>query len=268
VLRGMGWLSERYRVSFNRDIFERDGFLAGSDERRREELTWALRNPTLNAVVTARGGHGLLRILQAVPWGTLKTNPKWLVGFSDPTAMHAECWTVGVASLHAANVAGLGRGDDATRKEWIAALEHPDQSRVLAGKSLVKGRVRGPLVGGNLTVLTMLAAAGRLWLPEGCILVLEDICETSYRIDRMFAALRVGGYFDRVSGFALGEFTDCSGGIFRVPVARVIEDCLGGSKPVVCELPFGHGRNNSPLIFGKLAQLDGVAATLTVAAQD
>jgi len=266
VLRGMAWLSERYRVTFGPDLFAKLGFLAGSDERRRGELIEALKDPTVEAIVTARGGHGLLRIAHSVPWGALLTTPKWLVGFSDPTVLHAEAWRIGVASLHAPNVAGLGRADAVGREAWISALEQPTKARVLQGLPGVDGRARGPLVGGNLTVLTMLAAAGRLWLPDGCILALEDVTETSYRIDRMLTVLAVGGYLDRVAGLAFGQFTDCGAGIFGVSAKSVVEERIGLRRPAVFELPFGHGRDNVPLLLGADAVLDGSTGELTVAA--
>src|ERR1041384_6961368 len=85
VFRGMGWLSERYRLSFDRDLFERKGYLAGSDERRLDELDRRLRDPDLSAVLVARGGYGLGRIAHRADWGALRAAPKWLVGFSDAT---------------------------------------------------------------------------------------------------------------------------------------------------------------------------------------
>jgi muramoyltetrapeptide carboxypeptidase len=94
VLRGLGWLSERYRVTFRADLFARSGFLAGPDTRRADELSEALLDPTIDAVVTARGGHGLLRIIQTAPFGILTERPKWLVGFSDATALHIEATRV------------------------------------------------------------------------------------------------------------------------------------------------------------------------------
>jgi muramoyltetrapeptide carboxypeptidase len=256
VLRGLGWLSERFRVTFRSDLFTRSGFLAGSDERRLQELSEALLDPQIDAVVTARGGHGLLRIIQAVPFGVLVERPKWLVGFSDPTALHLEATRVGVASMHAANVAGLGRADGRARREWLMALEDPESPRTYHGEKWSNGCVRGPLVGGNLTLLTLAAAAGRLSLPDGCILALEEVTEASYRVDRMLAVLQLGGHLDRVAGFALGHFTDCSPGPFRVGVECVLRDHLPTLRPTVAQLEFGHAMPNRPLTLGAPALLD------------
>lgn len=265
VLRAMGWLCARFKLTFRQDLFARRGFLAGSDERRSSELCEALLDPDIDAIVTARGGHGLLRIAHAAPFEALCRHPKWLVGFSDPTVLHCESNRVGVASLHAANLAGMGRADEAARQLWLDALMRPKQPRFCRGVAWSTASVRGPLVGGNLTVLTTLAAAGRLHVPEGCILALEDVSEASYRIDRMLTALRLGGYLDRVAGFALGQFTHCSPGPYRVPVEEVLREHVS-SIPTVAQLPFGHDLPNCPLTLGVEAVLDGHNACLVTPA--
>src|SRR5262245_48669158 len=173
VLRGMGWLSERYRVSFDRDLFAKQGYLAGSDERRLAELDARLRDPTLGAVLVARGGYGLGRIAHKADWAALRANPKWLVGFSDATVLHVEALAAGVASLHAHTTAGLGRGSERLRERLQSALEEPERARTLRGlETWVSGSAEGPLVGGNLTVLFSCLASGRLRFPPGALLVI------------------------------------------------------------------------------------------------
>jgi muramoyltetrapeptide carboxypeptidase len=263
ALCGMAFLGERYRVQFDWSMFERDGFLAGSDERRSSELVRALAAPEVSAVICARGGYGSTRIASEIDFGALRAAPKWLVGFSDVTALHVEAQAVGVASLHAHHAAGLGRGDFHARQRWLDALEAPHAPRELRGQTLAKGRVRGPLVGGNLTVLFTCAVTGRLRIPEGAILALEDVTEASYRIDRMLSALRVGGHLRGVGGVAVGGFTDCLPGLHRVPVERVVERELARlGVPVVSGLPFGHDLPNEPLLLGAEAELDADAGCL------
>jgi muramoyltetrapeptide carboxypeptidase len=257
ALCGMAFLGERYRVQFDWSMFERDGFLAGSDARRRSELAAALADPEVDAVLAARGGYGITRIASYVDFRMLQRSPKWLIGFSDVTALHLEAQSVGVASLHAHHAAGLGRGDAHARERWIQALEQPLAPRTLRGSPLRAGRVRGPLFGGNLTVLFTCAVTGRLRVPQGAILALEDVTETSYRIDRMLSALRLGGHLRGVAGVALGGFTDCPPGPHRVPVESVLARELGElGVPVVKELPFGHDLPNEPLLLGAEAELD------------
>ena len=96
VLRGMAWLGRRYRVEFERSIFERSGFLAGSDARRLGELNQALAEPGLSAIIAARGGYGLTRIAHLADYGGLLRHPKWIIGFSDVTALHVESSALGL----------------------------------------------------------------------------------------------------------------------------------------------------------------------------
>lgn len=259
----MAFLGERYRVQFDWRMFERDGFLAGSDKRRRAELADAIAAPEVAAVIAARGGYGITRIASDVDFEPLRRSPKWLVGFSDVTALHAEAQAVGVASLHAHHAAGLGRGDAHARAEWLAALEAPLAPRALTGQVLRRGKARGPLVGGNLTVLFTCAVTGRFRLPAGAILALEDVTEVSYRIDRMLSALRVGGHLRGLAGVALGGFTDCPPGLHGVPVEQVLARELSSwGVPVLTGLPFGHDLPNQPLLLGAEAELDAEAGCL------
>lgn len=263
ALCGMAFLGERYRVQFDWRMFERDGFLAGSDARRRDELARALAAPDVAAVIAARGGYGITRIANDLDFAALRRSPKWLVGFSDVTALHLEAQAAGVASVHAHHAAGLGRGDAHARAAWLAALESPLSPRTLPGKTLRPGKVRGPLWGGNLTVLFTCAVTGSLRLPPGAILALEDVTEVSYRIDRMLSALRVGGHVRDIAGVAVGGFTDCPPGQHGVPVEQVLERELSSwGVPVVTGLPFGHDLPNEPLLLGAEAELDADAGCL------
>jgi muramoyltetrapeptide carboxypeptidase len=265
ALAGIAFLGQRYRVQYDWQMFARDGFLAGSDARRRGELEEALRAPEVGAVLAARGGYGITRIASDVDFSVLRAHPKWLVGFSDVTALHVEAQSVGVASLHAHHAAGLGRGDAPARQSWLDALEAPLAPRVLRGRGYGSGRVRGPLVGGNLCVLFTCAVTGRWRLPPNAILALEDVTEASYRIDRMLSALRLGGHLRDVAGVALGGFTDCPPGVHGVAVDTVLHrelDLLG--VPVVEGLPFGHDLPNEPLLLGVEAELDADSGSLSM----
>jgi muramoyltetrapeptide carboxypeptidase len=265
VFRGLGWLAERYRVEFDASLFERRGYLAGSDARRLSELDRCLRDPGLRAIVTARGGYGLSRIAASADWAALRSAPKWLVGFSDATLLHLGALRMGVAALHAHNAGGLGRGDAKARKAWLEALEAPRRERAFSGLTFwVPGRARGPLVGGNLTLLESAAASGWLALPPGALLVIEDVTEQAYRVDRMLSALAAAGVFDRAAGVIVGDFTDCppSRG---VAVSEVLRERLGGLRiPVAAGMRVGHGAWNEPLVFGLPATLDGSTGTLSV----
>ncbi len=266
VLRGLAFLGERYHVEFDRGLFAQQGFLAGSDARRLAELDAALREPGVRAVVAARGGYGLGRIAHQACWAALAEAPRWLVGFSDVTALHVEAWHLGVGSLHAHNVAGLGRGDAPARAAWLSAVEAP---RAAARHEALAvwhgGTARGPLVGGNLTLLHSTAASGRLVLPPGCVLFIEDVGEQPYRIDRMISSLLVAGALDRVAAVVVGEMVDCLPGRHGVPVEDVLRERLGQLRvPVLSGLPVGHGKRNDPLELGAIATVDAPRGTLEI----
>jgi muramoyltetrapeptide carboxypeptidase len=255
--RGVGFLAGRYRVEFDRGIFSRCGFLAGTDERRIDELNRAFRAPNVRAVVTARGGYGLLRILDRADIAAVSTAPKWFVGFSDATALHVALGRLGIASLHAHNACGLGRGDAHARDAWIEALEAPTAVRRIEGlETWQAGSAEGPLFGGNLTLLFACSAAGRLRVPDGAVLVLEDVTESAYRIDRMLTALETAGAFDRVSAFVVGELTECSAGPHGVEPLDVVRERLTRlGVPVLSGLGLGHGRRNISLPLGLPARV-------------
>jgi muramoyltetrapeptide carboxypeptidase len=261
--RGLAWLAQHYEVAWSRDILERRGYLAGSDERRLAELNAALRDPKARAVVAARGGYGAQRITHRADFSALLDCPKWLVGFSDFTALHVEAWKMGVSSLHAPNVTALGRGDEQTRLVWQAALEAPLERRVFAPLvAIAGGSARGSLVGGNLTLLFASAASARLALPQGCLLFFEDVGEAPYRIDRMLTSLLVSRQLDAVAGICVGDLT--SDGTTE-PLLELVRERLSPlGIPILAGLPIGHSKRNAPLPLGVLAALDGMGKQLIV----
>ena len=254
--RGLGFLAERYRVRFSRGIFERRGYLAGDDERRKRELSEAMSDGEVRAIVCARGGYGVQRIVGELPWSRFAEQPKWIIGFSDITALHAEATRLSIASLHAPHLTALGRSDERGRRAWIAAVESPSAFLAQSLTPLAEGEACGPLVGGNLTILHASAAAGRLSLPVGCVLFLEDVTERPFRIDRMLTTLRAGGHFAAVAGIVLGDFTECGPGPDGVTAEQVLRERLGDlGVPVASGMPSGHELRNEPLVLGAVVRL-------------
>ncbi len=232
------------------------------DRARRTLRRIVVAAPDVRAIVAARGGYGASRFVSRVDFGALAASPRWIVGFSDVTALHLEAQRVGVASMHAAHVTSLGRGDAHGRDAFVHALEHPSARRTFEGLGVIaRGAHTGPLVGGNLTLLHANAAAGRLDLPDGCVLFLEDVTERPYRVDRMLTTLALGGHLARAGAVVLGDFTQCDPGADGVTVREVLVDRLASlGVPVASGVPAGHEIKNAPLVLGGVARIDATRA--------
>ncbi len=258
--RGLALLSKRYRPVFGDGLFAKERYLAGSDERRLAELQGALESGTARAVFFARGGYGAMRLLEGL---RLPARPKPLVGFSDATALHAAAQRAGFVSVHGPVVTQLGALGEAVADELFRLLEDPSPPPALQGEPCVDGLAEGLVVGGNLAVLTRLLGTPFFPPAQGAILLLEDVGERPYRLDRMWQHLKLAGVFRQVRGIALGTFTGCDepDGAFT---ARDIVRELAASAGLPCamELPVGHGKVNRPIPLGARAVLDGGAGEL------
>jgi muramoyltetrapeptide carboxypeptidase len=260
--RGIERLAARYQLAFDESIHSRHGFLAGDDERRRAELDQALSDPDARAILIARGGYGLSRIVDRVDLSQLRRHPKWVVGFSDATLLHLEAQRQGISSLHGPNVTGIGSRGEEQWEQLREHLEAPTRVRTHEGLLVIApGQAQGQLHGGNLSLLHAAAAAGRLQLPDSAIVFLEEVAEAPYRIDRMLTSLVLGGAFDRVAGFVVGQLHECKTGPYEVPAQAVMAERLSLLRvPVLLGLPCGHGEINAPLGLGLPARIanDGV----------
>ena len=262
---GVEKLRTRYQVKFDEEIRDRRGYLAGEDTRRLAELRGAMEDPDVTAIVAARGGYGATRLLETLTVAEVATRPKLLVGFSDVTALHAAWGRAGLRSLHGPMVAALGRDREDGLDRFVAAAEGDPPPPLRATAALVGGTAEGPLLGGNLAVLASLL--GTPWEPRvhGAVLLLEDVGERPYRIDRMLTSLRLAGWFERVVAVVLGGFTDCEPGPDGTTVEQVLAERLGDLPvPVLTGLPSGHAGHNVPLPLGAPAKVDGGTGTLTI----
>jgi muramoyltetrapeptide carboxypeptidase len=266
---GVKRLALRYQVRYDPDaLFQTEGFLAGPDAHRLAELNAALADPAAKAIIMARGGYGLTRLLPFIDTAAMQARPKPIVGFSDGTALLARCAQTGIASVHGPVLAQLARLPQADLDGLFGVLEQPGPGIVLSDLEItMPGRVQGPLLGGNLEVFSRLL--GTPFMPDlaGAILFLEEIGERPYRVDRLITHLDLAGVFAAVSAVVVGEFKDCrepEGSRLPSPPARmVLEERLGRlAIPVAFGGLFGHGERNAALPYGTLAELDSRHGTL------
>lgn len=265
--RGMAVLREKLGLvpRHRNDLASRYRYLAGSDARRLEEWREAVADPDARAIFCARGGFGASRLLAELDPAPLLRRPKLLVGFSDVTALHAVLNRAGLATVHGPVLTQLGRAPDSAVSHLRnlitrtgpkpGAFDAPqDGAGLLATRVLRPGRVKGPLLGGSLTLLAHLA--GTPFAPQlaGAILFIEDVSEAPYRLDRSLTQLLLSGAFDRIAGIALGQFTRCDdAGVRGEEVVAEAAYALG--VPAVLGIPAGHEDANFALPLGASATL-------------
>jgi muramoyltetrapeptide carboxypeptidase len=259
---GLRVLAARYRPTFDDSVFAGARYLAGDDARRLDELTAALTDDRVRAVFAARGGYGSMRLLPKLRVGGVA--PKLVIGFSDITALHGALQTAGWVSIHGPVLTQLGTQPGEVAERLFGLLESTEAPAApLRGAGLVAGVAEGPLIGGNLSVLTRLIGTPYLPPLDGAILLLEDVGERPYRLDRMWTHLALAGAFDRVRGIALGEFTGCEEADADYGSTHVLADLAAATGlPCLAGLPIGHGEVNQPVPLGSRVRLDAGAGTL------
>jgi muramoyltetrapeptide carboxypeptidase len=249
-------------------VEDRTGYLAGSDADRAADLNAALTDPTIDGIWCLRGGYGALRLLDRLDLAALRRRPKPLIGFSDITALHAAVGRcAGIVTYHGPTARGaLSDFSRASLERAVVRLED-SAGEAPSAEILVPGVARGHLAGGNLALLASLA--GTPYFPEldGAILVLEDVNEPVYRIDRMLRHLRLAGALSGLAGLLFGAFTERGeepeGEV--LPLAQVLrETAEAAGVPSLAGVPVGHIANQWTLPLGAAAELDATARRLTI----
>ena len=235
-------------------------YFSGTDRERISDLAAAWNDPTVDAVLTLGGGWGAARVLEA--GFRFPRRPKWSLGFSDTSSLLLAQWAAGLPG----GIHGSSGGTDAQWQRTVDLLRGQPVAP-LQGEPRRRGIACGPLVVTNLTVATHLI--GTPWLPslKGAILVLEDVGEAPYRVDRMLTQWRSAGLLEHLAGVACGRFSwakdDILPGDFTME--EILEERLGDlGIPLVLNLPVGHGRPNQALPLGSQAQLDGQRGLLSL----
>jgi muramoyltetrapeptide carboxypeptidase len=247
-------------------VRERLDYLAGSDAHRVSDLNGALGDPAIDGIWCVRGGYGVLRLLEMVDFEALRRTPKPLIGFSDITALHAAIGTkAGVISYHGPTARGMlsAFSKASLKRAVICGVDSAGAAE--KAEVLVGGVTHGRLAGGNLAVLA--ALAGTPFFPDlqGSILVLEDVNEPVYRIDRMLQHLRLTGALSGIAGLVFGAFTERGDSDDSAPLARVLRETAEAiGVPCLAGAPIGHIEEQWTLPLGALAELNATDRNLTI----
>jgi muramoyltetrapeptide carboxypeptidase len=250
------------------NVLARHGYLGGSDAERLHDLNAALADESIDAIWCVRGGYGATRLLPHIDYASLTRRPRALIGYSDITALHAAIGTrCELVSYHGPTARGelSAFSRDSLQR---ATVERSDPCGAATGARTIRGgRAHGPLVGGNLALLA--ALAGTPYAPNyrGALLVLEDVGEPAYRIDRMLVQLAQSGALAQVAGLVIGHFTPgASGDEMGLDTldALVREAAEVAGVPAIAGVPVGHIHDQWTLPLGADAELDADALTLTV----
>lgn len=263
--------------------FDQHAYLAGTDAARLADLNAALADPEVRGIVVTRGGYGVQRIVDQVDLAAARRDPKVVVGFSDLTALQLALWRgARLSSLHGPGAAWRSeRTGSASAESLRNALMSPEPVVVKQdpaeptapvsrlgpagppGSARFPGTARGRLTGGNLAILTATLGTGDFPDLTGAILLIEDVDEPPYKVDRMLTQLHRAGVLGGLAGVAVGQFVRCTDR-WSTDVAEVLDERLRDlGVPVLGGLPVGHGADPLTVPVGVPAVLDVPAATLT-----
>ena len=262
-VRSLGW-----DPVMGSNVSRLHGYLAGTDEQRLADLNMALADDSIDAIWCVRGGYGAMRLLPGIDYESLRRRPRPFIGFSDITAFHAAIWReCGIVSFHGPTARGelSDFSRDSLRR---AVVDQADSCGVaVEGRALRPGRAKGRLAGGNLALVASLM--GTPWSVDfdGAILVIEDVDEAVYRVDRMMRQLLLSGALSRCAGLVAGDFRPPQGETSEQN--RLLDEVIAEAAdeagiPCLAGAPFGHIPDQWTIPLGATAELDTESKSLRV----
>lgn len=254
--------SWQLKVVVGEHVFSKDNHFAGTDQERCKDFQDALDNPNIKAIWSARGGYGTVRILDKLDYTKFLKQPKWIIGYSDITALHNQVHNLGVQSLHAIMCVSLPK--DLSEIEYSietfksALFGNPKNYDLEYSKYNRLGNASGPLVGGNLTILHTMLGSKESIDTSGKILFIEEIGEYKYHIDRMLQSMKRAGYFDNLNGLILGDMSRMRKNttLWGTSIEQLIIDALSEYNfPIAFNMPAGHEDKNLAMTLGMTVKL-------------
>ena len=264
IINKAKYLAESWglHVVYGKNLFNQGHHFAGSDEERASDFQKALDNPNIKAIWAARGGYGSVRILDRLNFTKFKENPKWVIGYSDITALHSHIHTFKIETIH--GMMGASLGDELEDiEETVITFKN-----ALFGKRLTYkvesnpfnriGEAKGELIGGNLSILMSVLGSNSQMNTSGKIVFIEEIGEYKYSIDRMLQSLKRAGFFNNCKGLVIGDLSNIKKNTTKwgKPIEQLILDVVAEYDfPVLFNFPAGHEKDNRALILGRKVEL-------------
>ncbi len=279
VYRSLEWLQRQgFRTKAGPSCFERTGYLAGSDQCRADDINTMFADPDIDGIICLKGGYGTPRIIDMLDYEMIARNPKVFMGFSDITALLISIYQRGnLVTFHGPMLAYLPKqGLDAFSHESmmkaicssqpVGALTNPEG--VPGVTTLVGGSAEGEMVGGNLSLIAAMVGTPYELDTRGKLLILEEVNEEEYRVDRMLTQLRLSGKLEQSAGIILGTWTGChadKGYAGNQTLAEVFNDIVRPvGRPAILDVQVGHCVPKITLPFGVRTKLDADGGTLEV----
>ncbi|MFT5761051.1 MAG: muramoyltetrapeptide carboxypeptidase [Polaribacter sp.] len=249
-------------VVYGKHLFDTAGHFSATDEERAEDFQKAMDNPNIKAIWSGRGGYGTVRILDRLDFTAFIKSPKWVIGYSDITALHSHLNTMGYETIH--GMMGTSLGDDA---EKIVETLKSFKKSIFGEKlsySLVsvienrKGTAKGQLIGGNISLLASMLGSESQMNADGRILFIEEVGEYKYSMDRMLQSLKRAGFFDNCKGIIVGDISNIKTNTvdWGSSMEQLILDVVAEYDfPVLFNFPAGHEPDNRSIIFGRMIEM-------------
>lgn len=245
-------------VVYGKHLFDTSGHFSATDEERTADFQKAMDNPNIKAIWAGRGGYGTVRILDRLDFTKFKESPKWIIGYSDITALHSHLNVLGYETIHA--MMGTSLADDPekiveTLKSFKKSIFGEKLSYSLVSvKENRKGKGKGQIIGGNLSLLASMLGSESQMNGDGKILFIEEVGEYKYSMDRMLRSLKRAGFFEKCNGIIVGDISNIKTNSTKwgSSIEQLIYDVVAEYDfPILYQFPAGHEADNRALIFGR-----------------